>query len=76
MRWLHGNGKSFFILIFLSNVQVLSTLYGVLISGETVGQDAAGGGPFLLDFQVQNKNPLSEKCTRCVCENKPDGGNI
>jgi hypothetical protein len=44
----------FFKLICLSNFQVLSMLYGVLISGENVGQDAAGGGPFLLDFQVQN----------------------
>jgi hypothetical protein len=49
--------KGFFLkLICLSNFQVLSMLYGVLISGENVGQDAAGG-PFLLDFQVQNWKP-------------------
>jgi hypothetical protein len=36
-------------------------LYGVLISGENIGQDAAAGGPFLLDFQVQNQKFLSKK---------------
>jgi hypothetical protein len=58
--------KVFFKLICVSHFQVLSMLYGVLTSEENVGQDAAAGGPFLLDFQVQNQNPLSEKCTRCV----------
>jgi hypothetical protein len=43
----------------------------VLISGENIGQDAGGGGPFLLDFQVQNTKPLIRKMYEvCVKTNR------